>query len=75
MGIFKLITMVEEKKYRLGEILINIGALNAEQLDKALEIQSNQSSEEKFPIGRILLEEGFIEPNDLIEAIKIQSTQ
>ena len=68
--------MVEEKKkYRLGEILINIGALNEEQLNKALNIQSGQAPDEKFPIGRILLEEGFIEPNDLIEAIKIQSTQ
>lgn len=68
--------MVEEKKkYRLGEILINIGALDEGQLNKALEIQGNQAADEKFPIGRILLEEGFIEPNDLIEAIKIQSTQ
>ena len=65
----------EKKKYRLGEILINIGALNEEQLNKALDIQSGQAPDEKFPIGRILLEEGFIEPNDLIEAIKIQSTQ
>jgi type IV pilus assembly protein PilB len=68
--------MVEEKKkYRLGEILVNIGALDEDQLNKALEIQASQAPDEKFPIGRILLEEGFIEPNDLIEAIKIQSTQ
>jgi hypothetical protein len=74
LGIF--IEMVEEKKkYRLGEILINLGALTQEELDKALEIQSGQPIDEKFPIGRILLEEGFIEPNDLIEAIKIQSMQ
>jgi hypothetical protein len=68
--------MVEEKKkYRLGEILINLGALTQAELEKALEIQAGQPSDEKFPIGRILLEEGFIEPNDLIEAIKIQSMQ
>lgn len=68
--------MTEEKKrYRLGEILINLGALDEEQLNIALEIQSKQAADEKFPIGRILLEEGFIEPNDLIEAIKIQSMQ
>jgi hypothetical protein len=64
-----------QKKYRLGEILINIGALDQAQLEKALEIQSTQAADEKYPIGRILLEEGFIEPNDLIEAIKIQSMQ
>ena len=65
----------DKKKYRLGEILINLGALDQEELDKALEIQAGQPSDEKFPIGRILLEEGSIEPNDLIEAIKIQSMQ
>lgn len=67
--------MTEKKKYRLGEILINLGALTEERLSKALEIQAGQSLDEKYPIGRILLEEGFIEPNDLIEAIKIQSMQ
>lgn len=65
----------EKKKYRLGEILINLGALSEEELEKALEIQASQPADEKFPIGRILLEEGSIEPNDLIEAIKIQSMQ
>ena len=65
----------EKKRYRLGEILINLGVLNEEQLNKALEIQAAQPEDEKFPIGRILLDEGFIEPNDLIEAIKIQSMQ
>lgn len=68
--------MVEEKKhYKLGEILINLGALTEDELQKALQIQAQQAADEKFPIGRILLEEGFIEPNDLIEAIKIQSLQ
>lgn len=65
----------EKKRYRLGEILISLGALTQEELAKALEIQSKQPADEKFPIGRILLEEGYIEPNDLIEAIKIQSMQ
>ena len=65
----------EKKKYRLGEILINLGVLTHTQLDRALAIQDKQSQEERFPIGRILLEEGYIEPNDLIEAIKIQSQQ
>ena len=61
------------KRYRLGEILIQLGVLEEAQLEKALSLQSEQADDEKFPIGRILLEEGFIEPNDLIEAIKIQS--
>lgn len=65
----------DKKKYKLGEILINLGVLEQPQLERALEIQKNQDPAEKFPIGRILLEEGYIEPNDLIEAIKIQSQQ
>jgi hypothetical protein len=63
------------KKYKLGEILINLGVLKQEELSRALDIQAKQSADEKYPIGRILLEEGYIEPNDLIEAIKIQSMQ
>ncbi|MDD9899185.1 MAG: hypothetical protein OXU45_09340 [Candidatus Melainabacteria bacterium] len=65
----------QNKRYKLGEILIQLGALNEDELNKALEIQANQPTDEKHPIGRILLEQGSIEPNDLIEAIKIQSMQ
>ncbi len=65
----------EKKRYKLGEILIQLGALTEADLQKALDIQAKQPADEKFPIGRILLEEGSIEPNDLIEAIKIQSMQ
>lgn len=65
----------EKKKYKLGEILIQLGALSEADLQKALDIQAKQAADEKYPIGRILLEEGSIEPNDLIEAIKIQSMQ
>ncbi len=62
-------------KKRLGEILIELGKLSEQQLERALKVQATQAADEKFPIGRILLEEGYIEPNDLIEAIKIQSAQ
>ncbi len=65
----------QKKRYKLGEILIQMGVLNEEELQKALDIQAKQAPDEKYPIGRILLEEGSIEPNDLIEAIKIQSMQ
>lgn len=65
----------EKKRYKLGEILIQLGALEESELNKALEVQANQAADEKYPIGRILLEQGYIEPNDLIEAIKIQSMQ
>lgn len=67
--------MTEKKRYKLGEILIQLGKLNEQELETALKIQTEQSADDRFPIGRILLEEGFIEPNDLIEAIKIQTMQ
>lgn len=67
--------MSSGQRYKLGEILIRLGVLDDEKLNKALALQAEQDPAEKFPIGRILLEEGYIEPNDLIEAIKIQTGQ
>ena len=67
--------MSSGQRYKLGEILIRLGVLDEEKLNKALAIQADQDPAEKVPIGRILLEEGYIEPNDLIEAIKIQTGQ
>lgn len=66
-----------EKRYLLGEILINLGVLSEDQLNIALKEQEElglQRKEHK-PIGQLLLEHGFITPNDLIEAIKIQTKQ
>ena len=66
-----------EKRYLLGEILINLGVLTEEQLNLALKEQEELDSQgrDHKPIGQILLEHGFITPNDLIEAIKIQTKQ
>lgn len=66
-----------EKRYLLGEILINLGVLTEDQLKLALKEQEELDSQGKDhkPIGQILLEHGFITPNDLIEAIKIQTKQ
>ena len=68
---------MSEKKYLLGEILISLGVLSAEQLNAALKEQEelDAKGKEHKPIGQILLEHGFISPNDLIEAIKIQTKQ
>ncbi len=69
--------MTEEKKYKLGEILVNLGVLTQEQLNLALKEQEDLDKEgkEHKPVGQILLEQGYITPNDLIEAIKIQTKQ
>lgn len=68
---------MSEKRYLLGEILINLGVLTEEQLNLALKEQETMDAQgkEHKPIGQILLEHGFITPNDLIEAIKIQTKQ
>lgn len=66
-----------QKRYLLGEILINLGVLTEEQLNLALKEQETLASQgkEHKPIGQILLEHGFVTPNDLVEAIKIQVKQ
>lgn len=66
-----------QKRYLLGEILINLGVLTEEQLNSALKEQEtlDKQGKEHKPIGQILLEHGYISPNDLIEAIKIQTKQ
>lgn len=63
-----------QKKYLLGEILINLSILTEEQLNLALKEQEtlDLQGKERKPIGQILLEHGFVTPNDLVEAIKIQ---
>ena len=53
------------KLIRLGEILVNMGALSREDLDAALEKQKNTP----LRIGEILVQEGYITENVLAEAL------
>jgi len=52
---------------RLGEILINQGMINSEQLKKALEIQKIDS---KKKIGEILVSQGAINRKQLLQALQ-----
>jgi type IV pilus assembly protein PilB len=52
---------------RLGEILINQGMVNSEQLKKALEIQKTDS---KKKIGEILVSQGAITQKQLLQALQ-----
>lgn len=54
--------------FRLGDILVNNGAITQEQLNKALEIQ--QTKHER--LGTILIEEGIINEQLLIETLEMQ---
>ncbi len=52
---------------RLGEILINQGLINSEQLKKALETQKIDS---KKKIGEILVNQGVIDKKQLLQALQ-----
>jgi len=56
---------------RIGEILLRIGSLSQEELEKGLEIQGKK--EESRPLGEILIEEGFVKERDLRRALALQS--
>ncbi len=56
----------------IGQILVAMGRITKEQLDKALKIQSDMPEESKKPLGQIFLELDFVSPNDIIDAIRIQ---
>ncbi|RKY27192.1 MAG: hypothetical protein DRP76_00800 [Candidatus Omnitrophota bacterium] len=56
-------------KVKLGEILIQIGSLNLEQLKEVLTLQ--QMSPSKL-IGEILIEKGYLQKEDIDTALVIQ---
>ncbi|MCL6559128.1 MAG: Flp pilus assembly complex ATPase component TadA [Firmicutes bacterium] len=60
--------MKSAKRKRLGEILIDAGALTQEQLDKALELQRSSGRR----LGEVLLKEGFITEQTLIQVLESQ---
>jgi type IV pilus assembly protein PilB len=59
---------MDKEQKRLGEILIEKGLINQEQLLHALELQKRN----KEFLGKILIESGRIEEKDLLEALSGQ---
>ncbi len=57
-----------KKRKRLGEILIDTGIINEEQLQDALEIQK-QSGEK---LGIILVQQGFVSESEIMEVLEFQ---
>lgn len=55
---------------RIGEILIDIGALERDKLEEGLERQKKEKDGKK--IGEILVEEGYVREIDLDRALDIQ---
>lgn len=65
-GGFKFLNMFRGgDKGKLGDILIKLGHLNKDQLDKALKQQSN----EKLLLGEILIRMKYIKPEHLAQAL------
>ncbi|MGV3526579.1 MAG: DnaJ domain-containing protein [Candidatus Sericytochromatia bacterium] len=64
---FKLLNLFrgDSKGLRLGDILIKLGHLNKEQLQKALK----QQSDEKLLLGEILIRLNYIKPEHLAQAL------
>ncbi len=56
---------MEDKRLRLGEILVDAGVLKKAQLDKALTLQKKRG----IRLGQVLLQEGFISEPQLVQAL------
>ena len=67
-----ILSILEEyfRKKRFGEILLEIGRINNERLNKGLEIQ--QKEEKNKLLGTILLDESFINKEDLDRVLFLQ---
>jgi hypothetical protein len=60
-----------EREKRLGEILVDLGALDPRRVEEALKEQEAEGRRRR--IGEILVEKGWIRPQDLERALVIQS--
>jgi len=56
-------------KKRLGEILVESGAISQEQLDNALSMQKAK----KKRLGDLLIDEGFLKEDEMVEALARQT--
>lgn len=60
--------MNKQNRKRLGDLLLDVGLISKEQLDKALEIQK-QSGEK---LGQVLLNQNFVTQQDIIQVLEFQ---
>ncbi len=72
----ELIRMLPECETRLGEILVNSGALTQQELEAGLSEQqtSTRSDGSATPLGEILVEQNSVEP-ELVDAALIKQSQ
>ncbi|KNY26715.1 General secretory system II protein E domain protein [Pseudobacteroides cellulosolvens ATCC 35603 = DSM 2933] len=60
--------MNKQNRKRLGDLLLEVGLISKEQLDKALEIQK-QTGEK---LGQVLLNQNFVTQQDIIQVLEFQ---
>jgi len=60
-----------EREKRLGEILVDLGAIDPGRVAQALKEQENEGR--RRLIGEILVEKGWVKPQDVERALVIQS--
>ena len=60
-----------EREKRLGEILVDLGAIDPGRVAQALKEQENEGR--RRLIGEILVEKGWVRPQDVERALVIQS--
>jgi len=60
-----------EREKRIGEVLVDLGAVTPRQVEEALELQ-NRAKGARL-LGEILLERGFVDERALTRALTIQA--
>ena len=69
--ILSVIESYFEAEKRIGEILRDLDAASADEIEEGLEDQQEKNSDEK--LGRILLDKGYVREVDLDKALAIQN--
>ncbi len=53
---------------RIGEVLVELGIVNEDEISRALEAQRSSGRR----LGEVLLQEGLVQPRDLVRALAVQ---
>lgn len=69
--ILSLIEQYFERDSRLGEILVDMGVVSGQEVEKALEEQRRGS--EWVPLGQILVQKGVVSEEDVERALVVQA--
>jgi len=69
-GILSILEEHFEQKKRIGQILVDLGRVNAKKVEQALELQ--QKKNDSRPLGEILVDEGCVDSDSVSRALAIQ---